>query len=103
MDKNQLKWKKVGWIKRDSSKADVMIVNKVFALTKPGDSTIYSAQSINKRESVVIALSRVKTSNKAPSNALARSLLNFESDEMFLSILKTLRENSEIKVFADRL
>ena len=31
MDKNQLKWKEVGWVKRDSIKADVAIVNQVFA------------------------------------------------------------------------
>jgi len=103
MDKNQLKWNKVGWIKRDSSKADVMIVNKVFALTKPSDSTTYSAQSLNKRESVVIALSKVKTSNKAPSNALARTLLNFESDETFKGILTTLRKNADLEIFTERL
>jgi peptidyl-prolyl cis-trans isomerase D len=103
MDKNQLKWNKVGWIKRDSSKADVMIVNKVFALTKPSNSTTYSAQSLNKRESVVIALSKVKTSNKAPSNALARTLLNFESDETFKGILTTLRKNADLEIFTERL
>ncbi|RUM82505.1 MAG: peptidylprolyl isomerase [Candidatus Thioglobus sp.] len=103
MDKNQLKWNKVGWIKRDSSKADVIIVNKVFALTKPGDSTTYSAQSLNKRDSIVIALSKVKTSNKAPSNALARSLLNFESDETFKGILTTLRNNADLEIFIERL
>jgi Parvulin-like peptidyl-prolyl isomerase len=103
MDKNQLKWNKVGWIKRDSSKADVVIVNKVFALSKPGDSTTYSAQSLNKRESIVIALSKVKTSNKAPSNALARTLLNFESDEIFKGILTTLRNNADLEIFTERL
>jgi len=92
------------WIKRDSNKADVVIVNKVFALTKPpGDSATYSAQSLNKRESVVIALSKVKTSNKAPSNALARSLLNFESDETFKGILTTLRNNADLEIFTERL
>ena len=103
MDKYQLKWNKVGWIKRDSSKVDVMIVNKVFALTKPGDSMTYSAQSLNKRESVVIVLSKVKTSNKAPSNALARSLLNFESDEIFKGIITTLRNNADLEIFTERL
>jgi peptidyl-prolyl cis-trans isomerase D len=103
MDKNQLKWNKVGWIKRDSSKADVIIVNKVFAMTKPGDSTTYSAQNLNKRDSIVIALSKVKTSNKAPSNALARSLLNFESDETFKGILTTLRNNADLEIFTERL
>ena len=61
MDNNQLKWKEVGWIGRDSDKADVVIVNQVFALPKPTNTTTYSAQSLNKRQSIVIALSKVKT------------------------------------------
>lgn len=103
MDKNQLKWNNVGWIKRDSNKADVVIVNKVFALTKPNNGITYSAQSLNKRESVVIALSKVKTSDKAPSGALARSLLSFESDEVFKGILTTLRKNADLEIFTERL
>jgi len=103
MDKNQLKWKKVGWVKRDSDKADVVIINKVFALPKPGNSTTYSAQDLNKRQSIVMALSKVKTSDNAPSNALARTLLNLESDEVFKSILTTLRKNAELKVFSENL
>ena len=104
MTKNQLKWQKVGWIKRDSNKADVVIVNKVFALSKPNaGSAIYSSQSLGKRRSIVIQLSGVKTSNDAPSKVLERALLNFESDEMFKGILTTLRKNSDFKVFTDRL
>ncbi len=103
MDKNQLQWNKVGWIKRDSDKADVVIVNKVFALPKPNSSTTYSAQSLDKRQSVVIALSKVKASNETPSSALENALLNFESDEMFKSILTTLRKNADLEIFTERL
>lgn len=103
MNKNQLQWNEIGWIKRDSDKADVIIVNKVFALPKPNSSTTYSAQSLDKRQSVVIALSKVKTSNEAPSSALKNSLLNFESDEMFKSILTTLRKNADLEIFTERL
>ena len=103
MDKNQLKWKKVGWIRRDSDKAEVVIVNKVFTLPKPINGVTYSMQSLNKNQSIVIALSKVKTSSKAPSNVLERSLLSFESDEMFRSILKDLRKNSEVQIFFERL
>ena len=103
MDKNQLKWNKVGWIKRDSDKTDVMIVNKVFALPKPNNSATYSAQSLNKRESVVISLSKVKAPDEAPSSALARSLLSFESDEIFKGILTTLRKNADLEIFTERL
>jgi len=103
MDKNQLKWDKVGWIKRDSDKADVAIVNQVFALPKPDNNTTYSAKSLGKRQAVVYALSAVKSLEGSSSEALASALLNFESDEMFKSILTTLRKNSELEIFTERL
>ncbi len=103
MDKNQLKWKEVGWVKRDSIKADVAIVNQVFALPKPANATTYSAQSLNKSQSIVIALSKVKTTDDTSTKALERSLLNFESDAMFNSILTTLRKNADLEIFTERL
>ncbi|MCS5588498.1 MAG: peptidyl-prolyl cis-trans isomerase, partial [Candidatus Thioglobus sp.] len=103
MDKNQLKWNDVGWIKRDSDKADVAIVNRVFALPKPKNATTYSAQSLNKHQSIVIALSKVKTTDNASNEALERSLLSFESDAMFNGILTTLRKNAELEIFTERL
>ena len=103
MDKNQLKWKEVGWVKRDSIKADVAIVNQVFALPKPTNATTYSAQSLNKGQSIVIALSKVKTTDDTSAKALERSLLNFESDAMFNSILTTLRKNADLEIFTERL
>jgi len=103
MDKNQLKWNSVGWIKRDSDKADVAIINLVFSLPKPKNATTYSAQSLNKHQSIVIALSKVKTTDNTSNEALERSLLSFESDAMFNSILTTLRKNAELEVFTERL
>ena len=103
MDNNQLKWKEVGWIGRDSDKADVVIVNQVFALPKPTNTTTYSTQSLNKRQSIVIALSKVKTTDDTSTKALERSLLNFESDAMFNGILTTLRKNADLEIFTERL
>jgi len=103
MDNNQLKWKEVGWIGRDSDKADVVIVNQVFALPKPANATTYSAQSLSKGQSIVIALSKVKTTDDTSAKALERSLLNFESDAMFNSILTTLRKNADLEIFTERL
>ena len=103
MDNNQLKWKEVGWIGRDSDKADVVIVNQVFALPKPANATTYSAQSLSKGQSIVIALSKVKTTDDTSAKALERSLLNFESDAMFNGILTTLRKNADLEIFTERL
>ncbi len=102
IDKNQLKWQKVGWIRRDSKKANAVIINKVFALPKPNSGTVYSTQSLDKRHALVLQLSAVKASNDMPSAPLESTLLSFESDEMFKSILATLRQNSDIQEFIER-
>jgi|AJXC01.1.fsa_nt_gi Parvulin-like peptidyl-prolyl isomerase len=104
MDKNKLKWSDSVWAKRDSKTASVAIINKLFALPKPSEGqSVYSAQGLGKRSAVVIQLSTVKAPDYKPNKGLERSLLSFESNEMFAGILKTLRSNAEIKVFADRL
>lgn len=100
MDKNSLEWSKVGWVKRDSTKTDADIINKVFALTKPNGGSVYSAQSLNKRITIVIDLSAIKISeNKIPTADLENALLEFESNEVFVNILQTLRSQADIQVF----
>jgi len=54
MDKNSLKWTTLGWVKRDTKKADISIVNKAFSLSKPKSGSVFSAQSLDRRNSVVI-------------------------------------------------
>jgi peptidyl-prolyl cis-trans isomerase D len=104
MDNNSLAWSKVVWIKRDSSTADTAIVNKVFALPKPSDRSVYSAQSLNKRSAVVINLSAVKTAkDKIPTADLESALLEFESNEVFVNILQLLRTQADIQVFNKQL
>jgi len=46
MDKNSLKWTTLGWVKRDTKKADISIVNKAFSLSKPKSGSVFSAQSL---------------------------------------------------------
>jgi len=104
MTKNNLKWQNVGWVGRDSNKADTAIINKVFALPKPGKSNSYSAQSLSKRSSVVLDLSAVKIEDSKTLNAdLERSILSFESNEVFVNILKSLRSQADIQVYSERL
>ena len=100
MDKNSLEWIKIGWVKRDSTKADAGIISKVFALTKPSGSSVYSAQSLNKGNAIVIDLSAIKISeNQIPTTDLENALLEFESNEVFVNILQTLRSQADIQVF----
>ena len=104
MDKNSLKWTTLGWVKRDTKKADISIVNKAFSLSKPKSGSVFSAQSLDRRNSVVINLTGVKASNSKTSQAnLETVLLGFESNEVFVNILQTLRAQAEIKVFNSNL
>ncbi|BBB24205.1 peptidyl-prolyl cis-trans isomerase D [Isorropodon fossajaponicum endosymbiont JTNG4] len=105
MNKSKLKWHHVNWVKRDSSKVERVIINKVFALAKPtnGNSS-YSAQDLDGSNAVVIKLSGVKTTDaKAVNTTLERSLLSFESNEVFANILETLKSQAKIKIFSKNL
>ncbi len=105
MNKNKLKWHHVDWVKRDSNKVEMAIINKVFALSKPtnGNSS-YGAQNLDENNTVVIKLSGVKTTDIKTINAtLESSLLSFESSEVFANILETLKSQAKIKVFSRNL
>ncbi|BAF61716.1 SurA N-terminal domain-containing protein [Candidatus Vesicomyidisocius calyptogenae] len=105
MIKNKLKWHRVGWIKRDSNKVKTTIVNKVFALAKPINSkSSYSAQNLERGNAIVIDLLGVKTTDIKIVNAvLEKSLLSFESNEVFSNILEMLKSQAEIKIFSRNL
>ncbi|MDC0920141.1 SurA N-terminal domain-containing protein [Candidatus Thioglobus sp.] len=104
MSKNSLKWETIGWVKRDTTKANTSIVNKVFALPKPKTDPVFSAQSLDKRNALVINLTGVKVSKSKASKAnLEKILLGFESNEVFVNILQALRSKAEIKVFNSKL
>ncbi|CAC9660789.1 SurA N-terminal domain-containing protein [bacterium endosymbiont of Bathymodiolus sp. 5 South] len=107
MDKYQLTWKEVGWVKRSSRKENTGIIKLVFSMPKPNDGVIYDAQSLNAQQSIVLKLSAIKTPDKtsdsASNSALSRMILGFESEAFFNSILETLHENTDIKIFSERL
>ena len=104
LNKNSLKWQAAGWVKRDATEVDMAIVNKVFALSKPKSESVFSAQSLDKRRALVINLTGVKVSEAKTSKAnLEAVLLGFESNEVFVNILQTLRSQAEIKVFNSKL
>ncbi len=103
MEKYQLTWKDVGWVKRSSREENTGIINIVFSLPKPNDGVIYDAQSLNAEQSIVLKLSAIRVSNNVPNNALSSVILGFESEAFFNSILKTLHKDIDIKIFSDRL
>ncbi len=108
IEKYNLKWKKMGWVGRDVKKVKVNIiniVNSVFTLPKPSasKSVTYAARSIAPQEVVVLKLSAVKAPDNPPNATLMNVLLSFEVDEVFRSILATLRKGTDIEIFANNL
>ncbi len=103
IDEYKLKWKDVGWVERGSKQEDIGIINSVFSLPKPNNGATYGAQSLNKQRSVVLKLSAIKVSKGISDDILSGVMLNFESEELFDSILRTLRKNTNIEIFTDRL
>ncbi|SMN11873.1 Peptidyl-prolyl cis-trans isomerase PpiD [uncultured Candidatus Thioglobus sp.] len=102
--KSNLKWIEVDWIDRGSKEADSNIIDRVFSLPKPSDSPIYNAHNLNPQQMIVLRLLAVRAPKPQQNSLLLTEfLLNLESDEMFKDILTTLRNNAEIKIFADNL
>ncbi len=106
IEKYNLKWKKMGWVGRDVKKVkvNINIVNSVFTLPKPSSKSVtYAARSIAPQEVVVLKLSAVKAPDTPPNAALVNALLSFEVDEVFRSILTTLRKGTDIEIFENNL
>jgi peptidyl-prolyl cis-trans isomerase D len=104
MTDNNMTWVESGWVKRNSQSPSPEIVSIVFALPKTDKGApTYSSQSINDRLTVVFRLSEVKTSDIEPNIGLGRAVLGFESDEVFKSILESIKSNTEVKIFSERL
>ena len=103
MADNDLEWNEVGWITRDSQ-LPFDATSKVYKLSKPnsGEHT-YHSQSADANTTLVIDLKAVKLSEDGISSDIVDVYLSEESNELFLSLLKKLRDSAEIKIFSDLL
>jgi len=103
MAENDLEWNDVGWITRDSQ-LPFDATSKVFKLSKPnsGEHT-YHSQSADFNTTLVIDLKAVQLSDEVINSEAIDLYLNEESNELFLSLLKKLRDSAEIKIFSDLL
>jgi len=103
MADNDLEWNEVGWITRDSQ-LPFDATSKVYKLPKPnsGEHT-YLSQSADANTTLVIDLKAVKLSENGISSDIVDVYLSEESNELFLSLLKKLRDSAEIKIFSDLL
>ena len=103
MADNDLEWNEVGWITRDSQ-LPFDATSKVYKLSKPnkGEHT-YHSQSADANTTLVIDLKAVKLSEEGINSDIVDVYLSEESNELFLSLLKKLRDSAEIKIFSDLL
>jgi len=103
ISENNLEWVSEGWISR-TSKLPFNVTSLTYTLSKPKEGRhTYSAESANLLTSLIIDLSGVKTPEEDSDNDISARYLNQENNEMYISLIKQLRENAEIKVFTDLL
>ena len=101
--KNNLEWVNEGWISR-ASELPYSLSSLAFTLAKPEEGRhTYSAESPNSLTSLVIDLVGVRIPEGDSDTGISALYLSQENNEMFISLIKQLRENAEIKVFTDLL
>ena len=100
---NNLEWVNEGWISR-ASELPFSLSSLAFTLAKPEEGRhTYSAESANSLTSLVIDLVGVRIPEGDSDTGISALYLSQENNEMFISLIKQLRENAEIKVFTDLL
>ena len=103
ISENNLEWVNEGWISR-ANELPYDVTSLSFTLAKPEEGRhTYSAESANRFTSLVIDLAGVRTPEGDSDTGISALYLSQENNEMFISLIKQLRENAEIKVFTDLL
>jgi len=100
---NGLEWNNEGWISR-SKELPFDLTSIAFSIPKPieGEHT-YSARNVDRLTSLVIDLAGVKLSEEDRDTGVASLQISQENNEMFVSLIKQLRERAEIRIFSDLL
>ena len=103
MAENNLEWNEVGWITRNAQ-LPFNLTGEVYKLSKPntGEHT-YHTHSADANTTIVIDLKAVKLSQEDLDSEIVDFYLSEENNELFLSLLKKLRDSAEIKIFSDLL
>ena len=100
---NELEWNKEGWISR-AAELPFDVTSIAFSIPKPieGEHT-YSSRSVDSLTSLVIDLSGVRLPEEDADTGIAALYMSQANNEMFVSLIKQLRENADIKIFSDLL
>ena len=100
---NELEWNNEGWISR-AAELPFDLTSIAFSIPKPieGEHT-YSSRSVDSLTSLVIDLSGVRLPEEDADTGIAALYMSQANNEMFVSLIKQLRENAEIRIFSDLL
>ncbi len=63
----------------------------------------YSARNVDNLTSLVIDVSGIRLTDEVTDSGVSALYLSQESNEMFVSLIKQLRESADIKIFSDLL
>ncbi|MDA9801483.1 SurA N-terminal domain-containing protein [Candidatus Pseudothioglobus singularis] len=103
ISENNLEWISEGWISR-ASELPYDVASISFSLSKPEEGRhTYSAQSTNQLTSLVIDLSGVRIPEEDANTGISALYLSQENNEMFVNLIRQLREGAEIRIFSDLL
>jgi hypothetical protein len=81
------------------------MTSMIFKMTKPitGESG-YSSNSLNENISIVIDLKDVRVSEEiVDESSIADGYLNEQLNELFINLIKELKDSAEIKVYSELL
>jgi peptidyl-prolyl cis-trans isomerase D len=100
---NELEWNNEGWISR-AKELPFDVTSFAFSIPKPVDGEhTYSARNVDSTTSLIIDLIGVRLPEEDKDTGIAGLYLGQENSEMFVSLIKQLRANAEIRIFSDLL
>ena len=100
---NALEWNNEGWISR-AKELPFDVTSIAFSIPKPIDGEhTYSSRSVDSFTSLVIDIAGVRLPEEDTDTGVSSLLISQENNEMFVSLIKQLRENAEIRIFSDLL
>jgi len=100
---NELEWSEPNWISRNSE-LPLNMTSMIFKMTKPNaGESVYSSNSLNENISIVIDLKDVRVSEGLVDESIPDGYLNEELNELFINLIKELKDSAEIKVYSELL
>ena len=100
---NALEWNNEGWISR-AKELPFDVTSIAFSIPKPIDGEhTYSSRSVDGFSSLVIDIAGVRLPEEDTDTGVSSLLISQENNEMFVSLIKQLRESAEIRIFSDLL